>query len=188
MGTILAILFWGFIIFILVKLFSKSKKMPLVFSHWYHMVENMKQSSQQFYQCLEESVKRRNLEIVKTSRVDHHEGGILSAKREYFRVKRKEHIFDICAAPYGNGFFVSWWLGETPSTFWEMMLKIPFIGRMLFAMFRPETYYKLDTALMFQSSIHQAVLEVLDDTTKAQGLRSLTELERKPILSDLIKR
>ena len=33
------------------------------------------------------------------SRIDHREGGILSAKREYLRVRRKELIFDICARP-----------------------------------------------------------------------------------------
>ena len=44
------------------------------------------------------------------------EGGLLSAKRLYLRVIRKEHVFDICGAPFGNGFFFSWWLGESRQT------------------------------------------------------------------------
>jgi|ERR1041385_1432203 hypothetical protein len=189
MGTIIIFLT---LLFVIVAFMRKKNgtggKNQVIFSHWYHLIENMQQSSQQFYTVLEQAVAQRNLSDVKTGKIDYHEGGIFSANREYFRVRRKAHVFDICAAPYGNGFFVSWWLGEKPSPFWEMMLKIPILGPLLFAAVRPETYYKLDTALMFQSSIHQAVLEVLDQTTKTQGLRSLTELERKPILSDLFKR
>ncbi len=189
MGAFLVILILILLIVAVVNRGSGSgSKNQIIFSHWYNLVENMRQSTKQFYQCLDETISRRNLADTKTDRIDYHEGGFFSAKREYFRVQRKEHIFDICAAPYGNGFFVSWWLGEKPSPFWEFMLKIPLLGPLLFGVVRPNTYYKLDTALMFQTSIHQAVLEVLDQTTKTQGLRSLTELERKPILTDLLRR
>jgi len=54
-------------------------------------------------------------------------------------------------------------------------------------LFHPMSYYRIDTALMFQESIRLAVLEVLDEMTKAKGLRVLSESERKPILSSLIK-
>jgi hypothetical protein len=40
----------------------------------------------------------------------------------------------------------------------------------------------MDTALMFQESVHNAVLEVVDCITAAKGIRALTEAERKPIL------
>jgi hypothetical protein len=39
-------------------------------------------------------------------------GGPASAKREYLQVGREKLIFDICGAPFGTGFFVSWWLAE----------------------------------------------------------------------------
>ena len=38
---------------------------------------------------------------------------IASAKREYLRMQRGKYAFDICAAPFGNGFFVSWWFTST---------------------------------------------------------------------------
>src|SRR5207302_6476924 len=31
---------------------------------------------------------------------------------EYLRVLREKNVFDICGAPFGNGFFVSWWCGK----------------------------------------------------------------------------
>ena len=57
------------------------------------------------------------------------------------------------------------------------------IIRPLFFPPRP-TYYRIDTATMFQSAVHAAVLEVIDDTTSTKGLRALTELERKPVLRE----
>lgn len=162
-----------------------ARKVSLILSHWYHLFEGLEDSSQRFYSSLERAIESKRMEKLALSRIDYKEGSIFSDNREYFRVRRRDHIFDICAAPFGNGFFVSWWLGESPGFFWSLILKIPFLGIMLLKLFRPETYYRFDTALMFQSSVHSAVLEVVDQTTSAKGIRSLTESERKPILSSL---
>jgi hypothetical protein len=163
------------------------RRASLVLSHWFNLIEGLQHSPNQFYTSVEESLTRRKLADVDIERVLHHEGGIFSAEREYLRVKRNEHIFDICAAPYGNGFFVSWWLGES-SGFREFLLMIPFVGPLLVRIFKPDTYYRVDTTLMFQESVHTAVLEVIDDVTQAQGIRSLTEFERKPIMKEMFKR
>lgn len=47
------------------------------------------------------------------------------------------------------------------------------------------TYYRIDTAEMFYQSVHQAVLEVIDGMSTQQGLRLLSESERKPIMRGL---
>jgi len=165
-----------------------AKKDTLVFSHWYHLIENFQQSSQEFYSSLEQAIKKRNLPDVRISRIDFKEGNIFSAQREYLRVKRKELVFDICAAPFGNGFFISWWLGEKMGALLSLLLVIPFLGSLIAKTSRPATYYRLDTTLMFQESIHLAVLDVLEGIIEAKGLKSLSESERKPIMSDLFKR
>lgn len=165
-----------------------ARKVAFVLSHWYHLIEEFQQSSQEFYASVEEAVKRRKVPNLRLSRVIHKEGGVLSAKREYLRVERKEYIFDICAAPFANGFFISWWLGECPSAFWSLILSIPYIGEMLRNIFKPLTYYQMDAALMFQELVRAGVLEVLDGLTKAKGVRALSENERKPILRDLYQR
>lgn len=166
-----------------------ARKDSVILSHWYNLIEGLQDSSQRFYSSLEEAVKRRQIPDVDISRVDYREGGMFSAKREYLQVRRREHVFDVCAAPFGTGFFVSWWLGEIPpGGLWRLILMIPFFGQLIVRLFRPQTYYRLDTALMFQESVRLAVLEVIDDITKAKGLRALSELERKPILSSFFKR
>ncbi len=158
------------------------------FAHWYHLIEGLKESSQKFYSSTEEAVLKKQIPKAKISRIDYHIGGIFSGKREYLRVKWKEYSFDICAAPFGTGFFISWWLGESPSPFKALVFSIPFIGPFLVRAFKPTTYYQMDTALMFEEMVHAAVLEVLDQILQGSGIRALTELERKPIMQDLFKK
>lgn len=45
------------------------------------------------------------------------EGTLLSSHRDYLRVTRGKYTFDLCAAPFGIDFFVSWWLVEQPAAF-----------------------------------------------------------------------
>jgi hypothetical protein len=167
---------------------GRAKKALLVLSHWYKGFDDWQESVQRVYTAVEEEITRRKIPDVRTARIFYREGGILSAKREYLRVRRREHIFDICAAPFGTGFFFSWWLGETPGLFWRLILWIPIIGRILLRLFRPETYYRLDTALMFQSAVHSAVLSTIGQLTEGKGVKVLSEEEKKPIMSELFNR
>jgi len=159
----------------------------LPIGHWSQLIENLQATPQDFYRCVEESVERRHLPDSKRNRVQWREGGLISAKREYLRVKRKGELFDICGAPFGNGFFVSWWHAENRSTFRALMLSLPIVGAMWDAVF-PETYYKIDTEEMFETSVHTAVLDVVDTMTNQQGLRQLTELERKPVMREFFQK
>jgi len=176
---------WALLLVLLYYLFrSKGKRIPIIFSHWHHFTAGLEESSQEFYGSVERAITSRNLTGVGLSRVEFHEGSAFSAKREYLRVVRQEHIFDICAAPYGNGFFISWWLGEEIGWFLRILSAIPFLGPWLVNIFKPQTYYRIDTATMFQESVHSAVTEVLDERTKGKGLKTLSEAERKPIMTD----
>lgn len=155
-----------------------------VVSHWDHLFEGMQVSSKEFYSRVEGALQSRAVPNCSWVRVDISEGGILSAKRTYLRISRKQHVFDICAAPFGNAFFVSWWLCEPPSGCLSILLGIPVINLLTWVAVRPLSYFKIDTALMFQQSVHAAVLEVLDQMTTAQGARSLAPEERKPLMRD----
>lgn len=153
-----------------------------VISHWNKFFEGYQTPAKEFYSAVEEALKRREVPDTSNSRVDWREGAIFSAKREYLRIKRRGLVFDICAAPFGNGFFFSWWLCQPPSGFWLLMSFIPIFGPLMIWAFKRETYFQMDTAMMFQGAVHAAVLEVIDGLTSAKGIRGLSELERKPIL------
>lgn len=155
-----------------------------ILSHWNHMLDGAEQSAMEFYGRIEEHLKPHNLKKVKVERIHLSEGGILSAKREYLQIRRGEHVFHICAAPFGNNFFLSWWLGSIETGLRAWIGSLPVIGPIFSRFIQPITYYKLDTAIMFQSLVHGATMEALDSLTKAKGLRALTENERKPIMRD----
>lgn len=211
-----------------------TKALAKIHSHWHRSFEGLLDvTPKEFYARVEDAVERRQIPDVVRSRVDWHEGGMLSAKREYLRVQRNQYVFDICGAPFGNGFFVSSWAGEfrsgpatlflvliglafavgllvkifdlalglflslfaVPALVWYLarhtpvafegwddpIVELPLIGPVYEKLFRPVTYYKIDTAQMFHDSVHTAVLEVVDEITKVKGLRALTELEQKPV-------
>ena len=84
-----------------------AKPAPILLSHWHHSIPNLQESPQKFYNALVETISECNIPGIDISRIDYREGGVFSAKRLYLRVRRKEYIFDICAAPFGSGFFFS---------------------------------------------------------------------------------
>lgn len=167
---------------------SRNTKRMLLVSHWHHLTEHFDYSPQAFYAGLSQAIAQRRLGNVVASRVVYREGGLFSAKREYLQISLNEHTFEICGAPYGTGFFVSWRLGEIPSLFWMLVELIPFIGGWLIQVFHPMTYFRIDTALMFQELVRSAVNEVIDEITSDKGIRALTEDERKPIMRDFFLR
>ncbi|MHB1957464.1 MAG: hypothetical protein ACYCO5_00340 [Acidobacteriaceae bacterium] len=222
---------------------AKLGKDANVISHWHHPIENFQTSTMEFYAAVEVALQPRQIPDYTVSRIDWHEGGVLTARREYLRIKRGKLAFDLCAAPFGTGFFFSWWLAELPPShallwalllcflgfwfigalvtafgftglFWgivlglcgmfllgylpkegklgtdaeDVVVSIPFFGSLYEKIFKPSTYYQTDTTLMFQSVVHAAVLEVVDQLMSANGVRALTELERKPIMREFYQR
>jgi len=96
---------------------------PVVMSHWHKLYENFFTSSLGFYAVVEDAVKKWELKDITLSRVIWQESGLLSDRREYLRVGAAGLTFDICAAPYGTGFFFSWWLTVT----------VPILGMLFYA-------------------------------------------------------
>lgn len=164
-------------------------KPTTVLSHWNKMFDGLQQSSDQFYTETEQNLAVHQLKDVKIERVTFAESGLFGAKREYLQVRRSDHVYHVCAAPYGNGFFVSAWLGEVEQGFWAWAASIPYIGKLVqlvksFA--KPMTYYKADTTAMFHAVVHGSVLKALDTVLDAKGMRALTDGERKPIMRDML--
>lgn len=244
-----------------------------IISHWNQLFENFNYSTNDYYQKIEEALQQRQIPDIQVSCVNWPEGGIFSAKRQYLRVRRERLVFDICGAPFGTGYFVSWWLGSlrkanifvviatlivlfilgsiglsllqvvvtgglselmeyanrrrainpeeglsqallllsVPGLVWlvgfplmlfliflfiranpmgieDTIIEIPYIGHLYERMFRPTTYYKIDTAMMFQSAVHAAVMQAIDEITAANGLKALSPEQRKPVMKEFYSR
>ena len=108
---------------------AKLGKDANVISHWHHPIENFQTSTLEFYAAVDLALQPRQIPDYSVSRIDWREGGVLTARREYLRIKRGKLAFDLCAAPFGTGFFFSWWLAEIPPThaiLWALL--ICFVG------------------------------------------------------------
>jgi hypothetical protein len=103
-----------------------------VISHWCQLIENFQASSMEFYGAFERAIQMRCVPEIHSAQVEHKEGGLASANRIYLRMHRGKHAFDICAAPFGTGFFVSWWLTEPPLRFGFLYLLAVCFGVLIF--------------------------------------------------------
>ncbi|MEP7108670.1 MAG: hypothetical protein ABI760_11825 [Ferruginibacter sp.] len=167
------------IILLVIWIIIRIKKTVVeVRGHWQHYFDNLKFSSQEFYQTIEATVKAKQVPKLHTSRISYGEGGILYDNREYLRISRYKVVFDVCAAPFGQGFFISSWRGDLPDMWILIISALPFIGKSMANTLSKKTYYQEDTEAMFASLVHQSILEAIDEVTNAHGIRQLSELER----------
>jgi hypothetical protein len=89
-------------------------KKPEVEGHWHSLIEGFSTSSLEFYELVKANITRREIPDLTISQVEWKESGLGSGKRIYLRVSREGMNFDICAAPFGTGYFFSWWLARIP--------------------------------------------------------------------------
>lgn len=97
------------------KILNPNPKQPdNVLSHWYAIVDGIHFSSNEFYESVIRKLDEHKVPRLKMSRVEYHEGGILSDKRVYLRLAYERSAFEICAAPFGVNYFFSVRFVEVP--------------------------------------------------------------------------
>jgi hypothetical protein len=179
-----------FLLFLVLIIFSVFGKIRFndYNSHWNTLIDTFKFSTKEFYSLLVSELKAHGIQNMKFHEVKLREGGWFTPKRIYLRVQWKNVEYYICASPFAHGFYVSWWLFERKTFMRRLISKIWFIGSFLERKFFPTTFHTIDTSSMFMTYAQDSVLKIIDEITKEQGIKGLSELERKPILQDLFKR
>lgn len=162
-----------------------SRPTRVVLSHWHHGFAHFEYAPLEFYASTKAAIQTYQIPEVDFDEIIHFEEGILGGSRKYLQVKRRNYYFDICAAPFGTGFYVSWYLVEKRGFVKEFLRRWPFIASLI----DMKTYYQIDTEMMFKEYVHMGLMEAIDEMTTAKGLRALSESERqitdtnsKPIL------
>jgi hypothetical protein len=156
-------------------------------SHWGQLLSGFKFSTKEFYKLLKEEMINHEVHDLSFEEVSLKTGSIFSSERVYLRIKWQDFRYDLCFAPFGDGCFVSWWLIYETSEAEILLAKIPLIGSWLRHALYRQTYYKIDTASMFMTYSQHSVLSVIDEITKASGIR-LTEAERRPTIKSIFER
>jgi hypothetical protein len=95
-------------------------KHPEVLGHWHSLIDGFSTSTLDFYGLVKAGIARREIPDLAISEVEWREGGLGSGRRIYLRVSREHFNFDICAAPFGTGFFFSWWLARIQRPFLDI--------------------------------------------------------------------
>jgi len=93
-------------------------------------IENFATSTDEFYRSIEAELELMQVPDLQLSREYFREGGLLSAQREYLRLRRERLIFDVCAAPFGTSFFFSVRFSEIPVVLyvWQLLLALIFLA------------------------------------------------------------
>ena len=162
---------------IIISYYNHRKSKGEIHNHWNTLIPSFEYSTKEFYKQLEELIKRTEVKGIKTKVVTEKEGNEFSASRLYLSVKWKEYHYYMCAAPFGEGLFISSWLYHKMRKREELISVIPILGPALLKKFYPITMYRVDTASMYMTYCHNALTQVIDEITKETGFR-LREKDR----------
>lgn len=86
-------------------LWKRKRPVVIKYDHW--TMEQIEYSPEEFYKSIEDEFAARSIPGLMVERIIHKEGGVLSAKRTYLRIRRERLVFDVCFASFGTFWFIS---------------------------------------------------------------------------------
>jgi len=104
-----------------------------VSNHWIVSAHGFSLSPLEFYETVERELAALKISELEISRQEYAEGGLLSDKRIYLRVRRERLVFLVCAAPFGTHYFFSCRFMHTPATLklWHVLVAGLFLAVIL---------------------------------------------------------
>jgi hypothetical protein len=178
-GTVLLYFAGAILLLFILSRMSKSVsiKKQQGASHNYFHFEDFQLSAQDFYKTVEEIIKERAFPDVDTSIKQLRVGGFFSAERDYLVIRGGDHIFYVCAAPFGKNFFISYFLKEK-----EVWAMEAFFTR-IFGGPPNKSFYEIDSEAMFLAGIKSALMKAINTVTESRGGRKLQVHELIPQLT-----
>ncbi len=143
-----------------------------------HPFEGIQFSTKSVYAKIEALIEEKKMPGVTCARISLSEGKFLSHNREYLRIRRRELIFDVCAAPFGAPAFISWRLGEKPRGITAILLYLGLISAHRIKKSVPSTYYLADTNTVFKAIVKNCINQTIESFDKPdKGVRGFVELK-----------
>lgn len=81
------------------------KRKPIIHAQWYVPLLNFQSHAEEFYQAVEEDLKKRDVPDMRIERILFKEAGMFSSDHEYLRIMRERSVVDVGSAKFGT----SWW-------------------------------------------------------------------------------
>lgn len=110
------------------------RKNPEVIEYKQKWIDGMESSTDEFYNALESDLMQREVPGLEITREEFSEGGLLSSKRVYLRMRRERMVFDVCSAPFGKTWFFSYRFAFIPVSVmvWEILLVLAVLAAIVF--------------------------------------------------------
>jgi len=118
---------------------SKIKKGDEVLNHNLVISPGIDLQPLDFYAMIEQEIAAHKIPGLTISKIEHKEGGVLSAQRIYLRMIRERLAFDTCAAPFGTEYFFSSWTVYSPPRvkLWQLLAAVAFLGLVFALLLKP---------------------------------------------------
>lgn len=163
------------------KFFSPKEE---VYDQWLSSADNFEFVTDEFYQMIERELLSRKVPGLQMSRVEFAEGGLLSDKREYLRLRRERLVFDICAARFGTSYFWSFRAVELPLGI-KLLELIVFFAGVLLLFFLLVKFFGMIGGFFALIALFIASIYVMRNSV-ALGLKDLDHfLMKTPIIGPL---
>ncbi len=110
------------------------RKRPEVIKYWYTPIERGSFSTDEFYSRIEDWLQERQFPGIEVTREEFSEGGTLSPRRQYLRIRRERLVFDVCSAAFGEAWFFSARQAQIPVSLmvWELLVILAAIAAVVF--------------------------------------------------------
>jgi hypothetical protein len=157
-----------------------------ILGHWDHFIDGMRLSALDLYEAVEAAIVERGIAQVELERVTWPEWGVFSARRYHLQIAFDERVFVLSVIPIGNSTYVSWWCGLSERGLMAWLSNTYLLGWFFRPLFRPLTFFRIDTMRAFERALHEALIAVIDERTKASGARRMSAA-RRPIMRNMIE-
>ena len=169
-------------------MFGLKSKTSEVLNHWVSFAEGFNTPPLEFYAGVEKELAARKVPGLEVSQVEFAEGGLLSDKRVYLRMLRERLAFDICAAPFGTGYFFSCRTVYVPAVirFWHLLVIVTVFGGLFVSL-----YSLLDHLTMAAGATFALIIALgfVMRNTVAMGLSDLdASLLKTPAIGPIYER
>src|SRR5262249_52865691 len=86
---------------------SREVNSNVLLSYWCDLYPNLAYSPKELYALVAKNLQAQLVPGLESATVMMRESGLFFKGRLYFQLRRERLVFEVCGAPFGNGFFVS---------------------------------------------------------------------------------
>lgn len=165
--------FWNVLIVIgiLSVLYFLFYKKTTTHSRTQQAFDNFKFEPDEFYELVKEEIELRQIEGVEFFNISHPETNLLGSRRKYLRIRIDNMQFDVCAAHYGRGSYVSWYFASSIGVLRMFLNKWQYMNELM----DKKTYYQLDTEGMVKQFVDAALNQAIERLIANKGVRLPTD-------------